>query len=91
MRADRASALDQWSLPLDEALQREGRAAYPILERESFAGAARSASSSPSWAWRADRMASSSPCAASVSFESRPGEDPAIRGLPHQRPQKASE
>ena len=41
MRADRASALDQWSLPLDEALQREGRAAYPILERESFAGAAR--------------------------------------------------
>ena len=41
MRADRASALDQWSLPLDEALQREGQAAYPILERESFAGAAR--------------------------------------------------
>ena len=44
MRADRKSAINQWSLPLDGALEMEGRAAHSILEREAFSGAQRFAS-----------------------------------------------
>ena len=41
MRADRASALAQWDLPLDLALQREGAGGYAALQAEGLAGAAR--------------------------------------------------
>ena len=44
MKADRKSAINQWSLPLDGALEMEGRAAHSILEREAFSGAQRFAS-----------------------------------------------
>ena len=36
MRADRKSAINQWSLPLVGALEMEGREAHSILEREAF-------------------------------------------------------
>jgi enoyl-CoA hydratase len=41
MRADRASAMAQWDLPLAEALQREGAGGYAALQAEGIAGAAR--------------------------------------------------
>jgi enoyl-CoA hydratase len=39
MLADRASAYVQWDLPLDIALQAEGRAGVPIVYAEGAAGA----------------------------------------------------
>ena len=44
MKADRHSAINQWSFSMEEALQIEGKAAHSILEREAFAGAERFAS-----------------------------------------------
>ena len=44
MKADRHSAIKQWSFSMEEALQIEGKAAHSILEREAFAGAERFAS-----------------------------------------------
>ena len=44
MKADRHSAINQWSFSMEEALQIEGKAAYSILGREAFAGAERFAS-----------------------------------------------
>ena len=44
MRADRASALSQWSLPLGDALKAEARGGTPALRNESRAGASRFAS-----------------------------------------------
>jgi len=41
MRADRASAFAQWSLPLDEALRQEGAGGYRVVFEEGLAGAAR--------------------------------------------------
>ena len=41
MRADRASALSQWSLPLADALKAEGRGGTPALRDEARAGATR--------------------------------------------------
>ncbi len=41
LRADRHSALQQWDLPLDEALQAEGARGYPIVFAEAIAGAKR--------------------------------------------------
>jgi enoyl-CoA hydratase len=41
LRADRASALAQWELPLAEALQREGAGGFAVLRAEGLAGAAR--------------------------------------------------
>ena len=41
MKADRHSAINQWSFSMEEALQIEGKAAHSILEREAFAGAER--------------------------------------------------
>ncbi|MAK11299.1 MAG: crotonase/enoyl-CoA hydratase family protein [Rhizobiales bacterium TMED83] len=41
MRADRLSAYEQWNLPLQEALYREGSAAQSIMEQEGKSGAAR--------------------------------------------------
>ncbi len=41
LRADRASAITQWDLPLHQALVAEGAAGHPIIEAESRAGAAR--------------------------------------------------
>jgi enoyl-CoA hydratase len=41
LRADRASALGQWELPMAEALQREGEGGYPVVAAEAQAGAAR--------------------------------------------------
>ena len=41
LRADRHSALQQWDLPLDEALQAEGAGGYPIVFAEAIAGAKR--------------------------------------------------
>jgi enoyl-CoA hydratase len=41
MRADRASAFAQWSLPLAEALQREGGGGYRAVLEEGLAGAER--------------------------------------------------
>jgi enoyl-CoA hydratase len=41
MRADRASALAQWDLPMDVALQREGAGGFAALQAEGLAGAAR--------------------------------------------------
>lgn len=41
LRVDRASAVDQWDLPLAEALRAEGAAGIPVVEREGAAGAAR--------------------------------------------------
>jgi enoyl-CoA hydratase len=41
MRADRASALAQWSLPLAQALAAEGAGGYPAVTAEGLGGAAR--------------------------------------------------
>ena len=41
LRADRASAFAQWSLPLDLALQQEGAGGYSVVEDEGLQGAAR--------------------------------------------------
>ena len=41
LRADRASALLQWDLPLDQALVQEGAGGYAALQAEGLAGAAR--------------------------------------------------
>lgn len=41
LRADRASAFQQWDLPLADALQREGAGGYPVVAAEGAAGAAR--------------------------------------------------
>lgn len=41
LRADRASALAQWDLPLAEALRREGAGGYPVVAAEAVAGAGR--------------------------------------------------
>jgi enoyl-CoA hydratase len=41
LRADRASTLSQWSLPLDEALQAEGYGGQTPLAAEAEAGARR--------------------------------------------------
>lgn len=41
MLADRHSALAQWNLPLDEALQQEGSRGAPIVQAEGKAGARR--------------------------------------------------
>ncbi|MEG3125937.1 crotonase/enoyl-CoA hydratase family protein [Sphingomonas sp. GB1N7] len=41
MLVDRQSAFAQWSLPLDEALKREGASGVPIVEAEGKAGARR--------------------------------------------------
>lgn len=39
--ADRESALSQWSLPLPEALQEEGRRGFPVVFEEALDGASR--------------------------------------------------
>jgi enoyl-CoA hydratase len=44
MLADRESAYQQWNLPLEEALRREGTAGYRIVFEEGIDGAARFAS-----------------------------------------------
>ncbi len=41
MRADRASALAQWSLPMAAALMNEGAQGYPVVQAEALDGAAR--------------------------------------------------
>jgi enoyl-CoA hydratase len=41
LRADRASAFEQWNLPLDQALQQEGAGGYRVVEEEELQGAAR--------------------------------------------------
>jgi enoyl-CoA hydratase len=41
LRADRASVHAQWDLPLEQALQQEGAAAWPVIEAEAKPGAAR--------------------------------------------------
>jgi len=41
MRADRASALAQWSLPMAEALRCEGAGGFPVVQAEALTGAAR--------------------------------------------------
>jgi len=41
LRADRASAVAQWDLPLAQALQREGAGGYGVVATEGLAGAAR--------------------------------------------------
>lgn len=41
VRADRASALNQWDLPAEEALIAEGAGGYPVIEAEAVRGAAR--------------------------------------------------
>jgi enoyl-CoA hydratase len=41
LRADRASAFAQWSLPLDQALRQEGAGGYRVVEEEGLQGAAR--------------------------------------------------
>jgi enoyl-CoA hydratase len=41
MRADRASAFAQWTLPMAEALRQEGAGGYPVIAAESISGAAR--------------------------------------------------
>ncbi len=41
LRADRASSLAQWNLPLDRALQQEGQEGYPVIAAEALSGAAR--------------------------------------------------
>ncbi len=41
LRADRASALAQWDLELEEALRREGAGGYAVVAAEGLAGAAR--------------------------------------------------
>ena len=41
LRADRASSLAQWNLPLDRALQQEGHKGYPVIAAEALSGAAR--------------------------------------------------
>jgi enoyl-CoA hydratase len=41
LRADRASAFEQWNLPLDQALQQEGAGGYRVVEEEGLQGAAR--------------------------------------------------
>lgn len=41
LRADRQSAMNQWSLPLDTALAAEGAGGYPIVFEEAIEGAGR--------------------------------------------------
>lgn len=41
LRADRASALNQWDLDMDDALAAEGRRGYPIVFAEAIEGASR--------------------------------------------------
>jgi enoyl-CoA hydratase len=41
MLADRASAINQWDLPMDEAVKAEGRHGTPALYAEGIDGAAR--------------------------------------------------
>lgn len=41
MLADRASAFAQWSLPMDEALQREDAGGFAVVGAEALPGAAR--------------------------------------------------
>jgi enoyl-CoA hydratase len=41
MRADRASAIQQWALPLAQALAAEGAGGYPAVAAEGLGGAAR--------------------------------------------------
>lgn len=41
LRADRTSALEQWSLPLSDALAAEGAGGYPVISVEAIEGAAR--------------------------------------------------
>jgi enoyl-CoA hydratase len=41
MRADRASAFAQWSLPMEQALQQEGAGGYRVVQEEGLPGAAR--------------------------------------------------
>ncbi|WP_028111931.1 crotonase/enoyl-CoA hydratase family protein [Ferrimonas kyonanensis] len=41
MKADRLSCLAQWSLPLERALEAEGRCAATVLQQEGLAGARR--------------------------------------------------
>ena len=41
MLADRASAFAQWSLPMHEALQREGAGGFAVVDAEALTGAAR--------------------------------------------------
>ena len=41
LRADRQSALEQWQLPLTQALEAEGAGGYPVIFEEALAGAAR--------------------------------------------------
>lgn len=44
LRADRASALSQWSLDMATALQREGKGGFPVVFEEALEGAGRFAS-----------------------------------------------
>lgn len=44
LRADRASALSQWALPLNDALVAEGAGGYPVVEAEAIDGAEQFAS-----------------------------------------------
>lgn len=44
LRADRDSALSQWALDLPTALQREGKAGFPVVFEEALEGAGRFAS-----------------------------------------------
>ncbi len=41
LRADRASALQQWSLPMEHALRLEGAAGHAVIQAEALPGAAR--------------------------------------------------
>jgi len=44
MRADRASAFEQWDLPMADALRHEGAGGFAVVAAEGLAGAARFAS-----------------------------------------------
>jgi enoyl-CoA hydratase len=54
MRADRASAIAQWDLPLDEALRHEGAHGFEVVAAEGLAGAARFAAGAGRHGGRAD-------------------------------------
>jgi enoyl-CoA hydratase len=41
LQADRLSAYQQWDLPQDEALRREGAGGYPVVFEEAIGGAER--------------------------------------------------
>ncbi|WP_166257393.1 crotonase/enoyl-CoA hydratase family protein [Marinobacter salicampi] len=41
LRADRASAISQWSLDLNEALKAEGKGGYPVVFEDAIEGASR--------------------------------------------------